>query len=87
VPSATARDRSGRGCGLGAAARVSAAARSPDRAIEEAAMTTEQNKALVRRFYAEIDAGNVDAMDVLVAADYVDHNLPRFPACRPVATG
>ena len=42
-------------------------------------MTTEQNKALVRRFYAEIDAGNIDAMDELVAEDYVDHNPAPFP--------
>ena len=37
------------------------------------------NKALIRRFYAEIDAGNIDAMDELVAEDYVDHNPPPFP--------
>ena len=42
-------------------------------------MTTEENKALVRRFYAEIDAGNIDAMDELVAEDYVDHHPPPFP--------
>jgi ketosteroid isomerase-like protein len=30
-------------------------------------MEPEENKALVRRFYAEIDAGNIDAMDELVA--------------------
>ncbi|MEV6874198.1 ester cyclase [Amycolatopsis sp. NPDC051128] len=39
----------------------------------------ETNKALVRRFYAEIDAGNLDAMDHLVAEEYVDHNPPPFP--------
>jgi predicted ester cyclase len=39
----------------------------------------EENKALVRRFYAEMDAGNLDAMDELVAEDYVDHNPPPFP--------
>jgi predicted ester cyclase len=39
----------------------------------------EENKALVRRFYAEIDAGNIDAMDDLVAVDYVDHSPPPFP--------
>src|ERR1700759_2941161 len=39
----------------------------------------EQNKQLVRRFYAEIDKGNIDAMDELVAEDYVDHNPPPFP--------
>jgi hypothetical protein len=30
-------------------------------------------------FYAEIDAGNIDAMDELVAEDYLDHNPPPFP--------
>ncbi|MDT0167720.1 ester cyclase [Pseudarthrobacter sp. BRE9] len=41
-------------------------------------METDDNKALVRRFYEEIDAGNIDAMDELVAEDYLDHNPP-FP--------
>jgi predicted ester cyclase len=39
----------------------------------------ETNKALVRRFYAEMDAGNLEAMDELVAEDYLDHNPPPFP--------
>jgi len=43
-------------------------------------VSTEDNKKLVRRFYQEIDAGNLDAMDELVAEDYVDHNPPpAFP--------
>src|ERR1051325_2546951 len=42
-------------------------------------MSAEENKALVRRFYAEIDKGNIDAMYELVAEDYVDHNPPPFP--------
>jgi steroid delta-isomerase-like uncharacterized protein len=42
-------------------------------------MSTEDNKALVRRFYEEIDKGNLGAMDELVAEDYVDHNPPPFP--------
>jgi len=42
-------------------------------------MSPEENKALVRRFYAEIDKGNIDAMDELVAEDYLDHNQPPFP--------
>jgi predicted ester cyclase len=42
-------------------------------------MSTEENKALVRRFYEEIDKGNIDAMDELVAEDYVDHSPPPFP--------
>lgn len=40
---------------------------------------TEENKALVRRFYAEIDKGNLAAMDDLVAEDYLDHSPPPFP--------
>jgi steroid delta-isomerase-like uncharacterized protein len=39
----------------------------------------EENKQLVRRFYTEIDKGNIDAMDELVAEDYLDHNPPPFP--------
>ena len=42
-------------------------------------MSAEENKALVRRFYAEIDKGNLDSMDDLVAVDYVDHSPPPFP--------
>ena len=42
-------------------------------------MSPDENKALVRRFYAEIDKGNIDAMDELVAEDYLDHNPPPFP--------
>jgi predicted ester cyclase len=41
--------------------------------------TTEHNKALVRRFYAEIDKGNIGILDELVAEDYLDHNPPPFP--------
>jgi steroid delta-isomerase-like uncharacterized protein len=41
--------------------------------------TPEENKALVRRFYDEMDKGNLEAMDELVAEDYVDHNPPPFP--------
>ena len=40
---------------------------------------TEDNKALVRRFYEEIDQGNLAAMDDLVAENYVDHSPPPFP--------
>jgi predicted ester cyclase len=42
-------------------------------------MQTEDNKALVQRFYAEMDVGNIEAMDELVAEDYLDHNPPPFP--------
>jgi predicted ester cyclase len=40
---------------------------------------TSENKALVRRFYEEIDKGNLAAMDELVAEDYIDHSPPPFP--------
>jgi len=42
-------------------------------------MSAESNKALVRRFYEEIDKGNLDAMDELVAEDYLDHSPPPIP--------
>lgn len=42
-------------------------------------MTIEENKALVRQFYEEIDKGNLEAMDELVGEDYLDHNPPPFP--------
>ncbi|HLY40021.1 MAG TPA: ester cyclase [Terracidiphilus sp.] len=41
--------------------------------------TSEQNKALVRRFYEEIDKGNIGILDELVAEDYLDHSPPPFP--------
>ena len=50
-------------------------------------MTIEENKALVRRFYEEIDKGNLDAMDEFVAEDYLDHNPPPFPGLSPGREG
>lgn len=41
--------------------------------------TSEENKALVRRFYEEIDKGNIGILDELVAEDYIDHNPPPLP--------
>ena len=49
-------------------------------------MSTEENKALVRRFYEEIDKGNLTAMDELVAEDYIDHNPP-LPGLQPGREG
>ena len=46
-----------------------------------------KNKALVRRFYEEIDKGNIDAMDELVAVDYLDHSPPPFPGLAPGREG
>lgn len=42
-------------------------------------MSTDANKELVRRFYRAIDNGDLDAMDELVAEDYIDHSPPPFP--------
>ncbi|MEV4435059.1 ester cyclase [Streptomyces sp. NPDC049585] len=47
----------------------------------------EDNKRLVRRFYAEIDRGNIDALDELVAEDYVDHSPPPLPGLGPGRAG
>jgi predicted ester cyclase len=41
--------------------------------------SSEENKQLVRRLYEEIDKGNFDVIDKLVAEDYLDHNPPPFP--------
>ena len=37
---------------------------------------SEENKALVRRWFAEIDKGNEHIVDELVVIDYIDHNPP-----------
>src|SRR5215204_6955754 len=43
----------------------------------EAAMSarSEENKTLVRRFLEELDKGNLDVIDELVAPDFVDRSL------------
>jgi predicted ester cyclase len=46
--------------------------------IEHQTTDTEKNKALVRRFYEEIDKGNIGILDELLADDYIDHNPPPF---------
>jgi len=50
-------------------------------------MSIETNKALVRRFYEEIDKGNLAAMDELVDENYIDHNPPPFPGIAPGREG
>ena len=39
-------------------------------------MSTEENKALVRRWFAETDRGNTGIVDELCAPDYIDHSPP-----------
>lgn len=45
-------------------------------------MSPEENKAIVRRWFAETDNGNLAIVEELCAPDYVDHNppLPGMPA-------
>jgi predicted ester cyclase len=50
-------------------------------------MPAESNKALIRRFYEEIDKGNIGVLDELVADDYLDHNPPPFPGIPPGREG
>lgn len=47
-------------------------------------MSAEENMALVRRWFAEIDKHNLDIIDELLAEDYVDHSpgLPDQPPGR-----
>ena len=45
----------------------------------EVPISLEENKAVVRRFYEEIDKGNLSVLDELVAEDYLDHAHPLFP--------
>lgn len=47
----------------------------------------DENKALIRRFFQELDDGNFDALDELVAEDFVDHDPPPFPGLAPGRTG
>jgi predicted ester cyclase len=39
-------------------------------------MTAEENKALVRYWFQELDKRNFDVIDELLPADYLDHNPP-----------
>jgi predicted SnoaL-like aldol condensation-catalyzing enzyme len=49
--------------------------------------SAETNKALVRRFYEEIDKGNIAILDELVAEDYIDHSPPPIPDLAPGREG
>ena len=50
-------------------------------------LSVEENKALVRRFYEEIDKGNLEAMDELVDEGYINHHPPPFPGLAPGREG
>jgi len=49
-------------------------------------MSTEENKALIRRFYEEISKGNLAVLDELVAVDQVE-NSPFVPGQSPGRQG
>ena len=50
-------------------------------------MSASDNKATVRRLYAEIDAGNLEAMDELVSSNFLDHSPPPIPGLPPGRDG
>jgi len=49
-------------------------------------VSIEGNKAIVLRYFAEMDRGNIDVVDELIAEDYVDHN-PALPGIAPGREG
>jgi steroid delta-isomerase-like uncharacterized protein len=49
-------------------------------------MSIEENKALVRRYFQEMDRGNLDVVDELIAEAYIDHN-PALPGVGPGREG
>ena len=50
-------------------------------------MSTEENKALIRRWFEQIDTGEIGVVEQFIAADYVDHNPPPFPNLPPGREG
>jgi len=42
-------------------------------------MSTEENKALVRRWLERVDIGDIGGVDEFLGSDYLDHNPPPFP--------
>jgi predicted ester cyclase len=49
--------------------------------------SAESNKALVRRFYQEIDKGNIEILDELLTEDDIDHSPQPFPGLAPGREG
>jgi steroid delta-isomerase-like uncharacterized protein len=49
-------------------------------------LTSEESKAIVLRWFAELDRGNLDIVEELIAEDYVDHN-PALPNLSPGREG
>ena len=53
----------------------------------ELEMSTQENKALIRRWLEAIDTGEVGVVDDFLGSDYVDHNPPPFPGLSPGIEG
>lgn len=66
---------------------IATSMRSPFCRKETPLSSPEQNKALVRRFYQQIDEGNIGVIDELVDEHYIDHNPPPFPGLLPGREG
>lgn len=49
-------------------------------------MSAEENKALVRRWFEELDRGNLEIFDELLPVAYIDHNPP-IPGMPPGREG
>lgn len=47
--------------------------------VDDSSIRPDNNKAIVRRFYEQIDKGNLEALDTVVAEDYIDHGHPLLP--------
>jgi steroid delta-isomerase-like uncharacterized protein len=52
--------------------------------MEEKQMSTEHNKELCRRLYAAVSTGDFDALDQLIAPNFIEHEMvdPGMPAGR-----
>jgi steroid delta-isomerase-like uncharacterized protein len=49
-------------------------------------VSIEENKAIVLRYFQEMDRGNIDIVDEIMAEDYIDHN-PALPGVGPGREG
>jgi steroid delta-isomerase-like uncharacterized protein len=66
--------------------RATSASRRHADAQKGTGMSAEENKAIVRRWFAETDKGNDAIIDELCAPDYIDH-APPLPGMPPGSAG
>jgi predicted ester cyclase len=55
--------------------------------LEKVCLSSDANKPLVRRLYAETDGSNFDVLDDLCSVNLVDHNPPPPPGLTPGLEG